>query len=256
VEDKERLDHAVAQIKENHERLVKEDYFKEKELKLKADAAKQKQVQDTKAAKALGAWMDTNGVAFTGAGRTPQQRYQRLNDIIENNPGKSTEELGKMLKTGQLEYGVEKKETQTAAAIEGKINYAVQEINQMAPYVESLSAKVPRGQFVPYNKLQQMTEAQLSDPNLASLKMAMTTLSNAYDVLAARGGTDMAKREENRRNFDTANSPEALSAVLKVMRQEANIAQSAAQRATTVQSPAGAQAPKVLRFDAQGNALQ
>lgn len=206
----------------------------------------------------LGAWMDQNGVALAGAGRTPAQRNQRLKDIIDDpkNKGKTVEEIGKGIVTGTLGYQAEKKETQTAAAIEGRINYAVNEIQRMAPYVEELSAKVPRGSFVPWNKLSQMSEAQLSDPNLAAFKMAMTTLSNAYDVLAARGGTDMAKREENRKNFDTANSPEALKAVLGVMVQEASIAHGAAEAATHpgTTPPADTPAPPSTGESAAGGA--
>lgn len=207
----------------------------------------------------LGAWMDTHGVSLTGAGRTPAQRNQRLGDVIKANPGKSIDELGQMISAGQLDFGAKKKETQTAAAIEGRINYAVNEIQRMAPYVEDLSKKVPRGQFVPWNKLKQMGEAEISDSNLAAFRMAMTTLSNAYDVLAARGGTDMAKREENRKNFDTAQSPEALHAVLQVMQQEAQIAHSAAEastRSTTPPAPGATAAPPPAAPGAGGAGAQ
>jgi hypothetical protein len=70
VEDKERLDHAVAQIKENHAQLVKSNYFEEQNLKLKQQAQKEKDDAD-KAAKQTGCacqgdWRVPNAAAESG----------------------------------------------------------------------------------------------------------------------------------------------------------------------------------------------
>jgi hypothetical protein len=59
--------------------------------------------------------------------------------------------------------------------------------------------------------------------------MYMTSLSNAYDMLAARGGTDMDKRRENRKNFEMAQSPEALERVMQAVMKEAQASGRAAQ---------------------------
>src|SRR5437899_12107466 len=76
-----------------------------------------------------------------------------------------------------------------------------------------------------------MGEASFSDPNLAEFRMYMTSLSNAYDMLAARGGTDVEKRAESRKNFDTAASPGALERVLQAVMKEARASGRAAEAA-------------------------
>jgi hypothetical protein len=126
------------------------------------------------------------------------------------------------------------KEEQTESAIAGKIVYAEKEINKIGPQVLELSQKVPRGQFVPWNKLQNYSKEQLSDPNLKQLKAYLTTLSNSYDVLGGRGGTDVEKRAHNRELLNAADSPEALKAAVDAIVGEANLSHEAATESTTV----------------------
>lgn len=120
------------------------------------------------------------------------------------------------------------KEEQAAGAIAGKIRYAEKEIGQIAPKALQASELVPRGSFVPWNKLKLYGEKQLSDPNLKRLKGYLTTLSNSYDLLAARGGTDKDKRAHNRELLDTADSPEALKVAIETIQQEAELSGTAA----------------------------
>jgi len=62
-------------------------------------------------------------------------------------------------------------------------------------------------------------------------------LSNAYDVVAARGGTDVAKRQEAHRMLDSADSPETLAEAIRVMQTEAQAAIRAGEKA--LRRPAG-----------------
>lgn len=126
------------------------------------------------------------------------------------------------------------KEQQTEASIAGKIAYAEKEIGQIGPKVLELSDKVPRGTFVPWNRLRNYTEKQLSDPNLKKLKAYLTTLSNSYDVLGGRGGTDVEKRAHNRELLDAADSPEALRAAVDAITGEAALSHTAADESMTV----------------------
>lgn len=126
------------------------------------------------------------------------------------------------------------KEEQTEASIAGKISYAEKEIQQIGPKVLETSAKVPRGSFVPWNKLRNYTASQLSDPNLKQLKAYLTTLTNSYDVLGGRGGTDVEKRAHNRELLDAADSPEALKAAVDAITQEAALSHTAARESMTV----------------------
>lgn len=120
------------------------------------------------------------------------------------------------------------KEEQVAGAISGKIRYAEKEIGQIAPKALEASASVPRGSFVPWNRLKLYGEKQLSDPNLKRLKSYLTTLSNSYDLLAARGGTDKDKRAHNRELLDSADSPETLKVAIDAITQEAALSETAA----------------------------
>lgn len=177
------------------------------------------------------------GVSLPTGFRSKEQQIGLLNALRERNKGKSADEIADMVKSGQIDLANVKKAGQAAASIGGKVAYAENEIEQTIPLVREASAKLPRGQFVPYNKLKQMTQEQLSDPNLAEFRMYMTSLSNAYDMLAARGGTDMEKRKENRKNFDMAASPEALERVLQAVRNEAKASGRAARKAMEPPKP-------------------
>lgn len=170
------------------------------------------------------------GVSLPTGFRSKEQMLATLNGLIARYPNNTMDEIADAVANGQIVFGGEKKETQTSAAQAGKITYAENEIKLIAPLIREASAKVPRGTFVPWNKLKQYADSQLSDPALKELKSYMTTLSNAYDMLAARGGTDMEKRKHNRELFDTADSPEALEAALKAVENEASISGQAAQK--------------------------
>lgn len=184
------------------------------------------------------------GVSLPAGMRSKDQQIATLRSLISRNPGLSPDEIAYKVGTGQIGFGVDKKETTTAAAQSGKIRYAENEIKQIAPLIRQASALVPRGAFVPWNKLQQLGESSISDPNLKQLKSYMNTISNAYDMLAARGGTDMEKRAHNRAMFDSADSPEALEAALQAVEKEAEMSDRAGQLSTTRRSgpPAAADA--------------
>ena len=180
------------------------------------------------------------GVSLPAGMRSKDQQVATLRSLLARNPGMTPDEIAYKVGTGQIGFGVDKKETTTAAAQSGKIRYAENEIKQIAPLIREASALVPRGNFVPWNKLSQIADTQISDPNLKQLKSYMNTLSNAYDMLAARGGTDMDKRAHNRAMFDSADSPEALEAALKAVEQEAEVSDRAALASTTRRDRPGA----------------
>jgi hypothetical protein len=161
------------------------------------------------------------------------------------------------------------KEQQTEATIAGKITYAEKEIQKIGPKVLETSAKVPRGSFLPWNKLKLATETQLSDPNLKQLKAYLTTLTNSYDVLGGRGGTDVEKRAHNRELLDAADGPEALKAAVDAIIQEASLSHEAASESmhvdrsrlggapgTTPAAPAGGGPPPSPAAGAAGGGAQ
>lgn len=171
------------------------------------------------------------GVSLPAGFRSKEQQVQTLRSLYAKNPGLNADQIADKIKSGKINLSSETKFANTAAAQGGRIETAINEMHDSIPYALELSARVPRGSFVPWNKLKQYSDQQLSDPNLIALKGALQTIANQYDVVAGRGGTDMAKRAHNRELFDSANSPEALTAVLNVMQREASIAKRAAANA-------------------------
>lgn len=171
------------------------------------------------------------GVSLPAGFRSKAQQKAMLDGLVTRHPEMSADELADKIKGGQIQFGAEKKETQTAAAMAGRIEVASNELIENVPYAMELSSKVPRGRFVPWNRLKQTAEANISDPDLKALKAVLTTISNNYDVVSSRGGTDVAKREHSRELFNAADSPEALTAALNVIQREAAIAKRATAQA-------------------------
>jgi hypothetical protein len=156
-------------------------------------------------------------------------------------------EIADLIKTAQIELGAQKKETTTAAGVAGRVSVAANELQTMAPLALAASAKVPRGSFLPISKLMQASQNALSDPALKDLQVKTNAMLNAYDMLAARGGTDKEKRQEAHNLLLTANSPEVYAVAIKAFMQEAEAALQAAERAERVRphtAAAPTEAPK------------
>ena len=157
--------------------------------------------------------------------------------LKKNYPGKSDAELADMVVTGQVTLAGVKAEKRVEGAQVGRIETAIREIPQFAEKALAASAKVPRGEFRPFNKLRLYADTELSNPDLKELKSYLNSLSNAYDVAAARGGTDVNKRAEAHAMLDAADSPETLARAIKVMQDEAAIALKAGQSALRGDQP-------------------
>lgn len=210
--------------RERHDRAM------ESQGQQKVDVSKTKSEEGKfgdKESQLLGALAE-RGVSLPAGLRSKAQQIATMQALIKRNPDQSPDQIADKIKSGQIDFGAEKKETQIAAGIAGKIRYAEEEINRLVPLVKQASDAVPRGQFVPWNRLKLYGESQISDPNLKKLKAYMTTLANSYDVLAARGGTDMEKRKHNREMFDAADSPQALQAAMDAVLTEARVSGEAA----------------------------
>ncbi len=83
------------------------------------------------------------------------------------------------------------------------------------------SSAVPRGSFVPWTKLQQMSETQMSDPNLAAFKASLTAVRNEYaNAINPKGKATDSDKKTADDNLSVAQSPEALDAVLTMMQKE------------------------------------
>ncbi len=99
-------------------------------------------------------------------------------------------------------------------AREGKVAARVEEAKQFAGIAGQASVKVPRGQFVPVNRLLQYTDTQLSSPELAAFKAANVSLINAYAAAVGGGVPTVHDKEAAEAMLSTAQSPEAYQAVV------------------------------------------
>lgn len=174
------------------------------------------------------------GVSLPTGFRSKAQQVELYQGLLDRNPDKSPDEIAKMLKTGQIEFGAQKKETQTAAGIAGKVEVAANELKQFVPLVRSASADLKRSNIKSLNELVQTADSQLSDPKLKTLKGYIVGTLNAYDVLASRGGTDAEKRAENRQQLLSADGDKAINAALDVIMKESDIAHQSSVAATRV----------------------
>lgn len=83
------------------------------------------------------------------------------------------------------------------------------------------SNAVPRGKFVPINRLMQMAETQISDPAVAELRTATNTLVSDYaKAITPVGAPTDSAREHARELLDMASSPEAYERVVRLMHRE------------------------------------
>ena len=168
------------------------------------------------------------GISLPSGMRSKDQQKALYAGIIARNPDLSPDQIADKIKTGQIEFGAQKKETGVAATQAGKVELAQNEIKRFSPLAMQASDAVSRGSFMPITKLLQTADSSLSDPKLKTLKIYVNSIMNAYDQLAARGGTDSEKRAEARSLLTSADSPEAFKAAIEAFNKEADAAHGAA----------------------------
>ena len=171
------------------------------------------------------------GAQLPAGFRSKSQQTALLQGLIDRNPGKTVDEIADMVVTGQLSITGERAASRAAGGFAGRVAVGEKEIETFGPAAIAASQAVPRGGFKPITKLEQLGQENISDPALKNLYVRTNALLNAYDVVAARGGTDIEKRRENRRNVEMADSPQAYEVAVKAMMYEAQLAQQAAQGA-------------------------
>lgn len=184
-----------------------------------------------------------HGISLPAGMRSKEQQLATVRALRVQNPDLSNDEIATKIGTGQINFNSDKKAATVAAGQEGKVSTAVNELGPMGDQALAASAAVPRGSFVPFNKLIQMADSSISDPNLLTLKIKLNALNNAYNVLSARGGTDAGSRAHVAQLFSSANSPEGVAALVAGLKQEGAVAQAAAAKASHVGTPPAAAAP-------------
>jgi len=204
--------------------IKKQEEARKQKAQTQADAGN---AQDVKAV--MAAMVDA-GVQLP-AGRGGKQLTETITGLIAAHPGDTPQQIAQRVKEGKIDTAAQTKEATTAAAQVGKVSVAENELLNMGPKALAASTTVPRTQWVPVNQMLQKGQAANSDPNLKEFAQRTNAILNAYDVLGARGGSDVAKRAENRQNLLTADSPEAYKRAIDVMQDEARIAKASGRQA-------------------------
>lgn len=183
-------------------------------------------IQDLQAA------ISAAGYSLPAGFRSQAQQLALMRGLLRKYNGLAPDDIAHLLASNAIDYKSITKATQTAATIVGKVEVANNELQAFVPIARDASALVDRGTFVPWNRLKQMGETSISDPNLKRLYVATQSILNAYDMLAARGGTDQDKRAHNRAILSSADSPEAYNAALDMIVTEGQAAGAAARAST------------------------
>jgi hypothetical protein len=153
---------------------------------------------------------------------------------VQNQYTKVMQEQGlspAMMVAKRIQLRATQKAVDSAAAQGGKVSTGLIELQEFAPLARQASAKVNREKFKPYNELVQIGERNLNDEDLARLYAMTTSVLNAYDVVASRGGTDVDKRKHAREMLSTAMDQKTYNVALDTIVQESEAAERAAQKA-------------------------
>jgi hypothetical protein len=108
------------------------------------------------------------------------------------------------------------------------ISLAANEANNMIPIALEASDKVPRGEWMPWNKMVQAYQTGTSSPELARFVAATNSLVNSYVRAVSPSGvpTD-SMREHAYSMLNSAQSPKAYQAVTSIMQDEMKAAMAA-----------------------------
>lgn len=108
------------------------------------------------------------------------------------------------------------------------ISLAANEANSMIPIALDASAKVPRGDWMPWNRMVQAYQKGTSSPELASFVAATNSLVNAYvRAVSPTGVPTDSMREHAYEMLNSAQGPDAYKAVINTMKMEMQAALSA-----------------------------
>jgi hypothetical protein len=181
--------------------------------------------------KDLLAELAARNVTLPAGFRSKEQIKATLQGLFRRYEGLPVSDIADGIRSGKISLAADTAAARTAGGIVGKVHVGSNELVDLLPAARQASHAVDRGKWVPFNKVEQMIQAGQSDPDLQELYNYTQAVLNAYDVVAARGGTDKEKRAHNREMLTTATSQQAYDRALDVIMRESKIAEAAAGRA-------------------------
>ncbi len=164
----------------------------------------------------------------TGGSRSAPIMASIFNNLAKQHPDLSPQQVVAKIKSGEINMKGLVAETGAVGRRQAGIETSAEEARNVIPIALKASADIPRGQFVPLNKLIQAGQIATSDPKLAAFAQANLTLANVYARAMSPTGTPTVEgREEALKKLSVATSPESYKAVVGVIVQEINAARSA-----------------------------
>lgn len=162
------------------------------------------------------------GLGYGNTGATNRVAVQKAIRKESESMGMTPEQVALKLQ----EYQASTRALGSVETAGGKIAMFAYEADKLASQALDASDKVSRGNFVPANKLFQMGQEQISDPNLKRLQIALMGLKNAWAKAVNGGGQP---HQGDKTSFDQAiyqaDGPKALKAGLEQMKQEVKAAE-------------------------------
>jgi hypothetical protein len=132
---------------------------------------------------------------------------------------------GKDLAARRAEYVGIMAGQRTLAQRQANIDTAAQEFQNVAPTVVEAARDLPRGAFVPWNKMVQIWEHGTSDPRLAKFAQGARTLANLYTRATVPGASSVSDREDALSHLPTYTDEKSFEATVDFMRKEISAAQ-------------------------------
>jgi hypothetical protein len=126
------------------------------------------------------------------------------------------------LSVRRIEFMSEQSEARTLGTRAGNIGSAVAEVNRIVPLALEANRKLPRSDFVPFNKLYEQGQSMLSNPNYINLNAYTTGVATAYAMTMGRSGANTVfamQRAEHVMNM--AWGQEGLEAAILAVQREA-----------------------------------
>ena len=121
----------------------------------------------------------------------------------------------------QAKYAFTVRGAGTAGARLGNIEVSVQEFNQVMPLASEASMAVPRGNFVPYNRLRNNARLLSSDPAYQEFVDANEAAISAYSATMSRSGVNSVEAQKRAaRVLNTAQSDVAYQRGLAQLKKE------------------------------------
>lgn len=176
--------------------------------------------------KEVDAALTAAGVQIPGAGRGGQLYWQKLNDLVAANPGKSPQEIAQLAKSGTLDMKAAQTETTTAARKEASIGAAQEAMNNpggLWDQVDAAAKKVDFGANKVKNNIELAAQGKyVADKNIQGyVSSVMEARAELSQIFARNGQTTDAARSMAEHAIPLASSYEELQSAKQASKQGA-----------------------------------